>query len=186
MSGDYSDAQAAFGRQPPRKPASSLGYWIAAMIAFAAVAGAIAWFVVGLTGLDDRVSELHRLTVPGELTAELGAGKHAVYWEGRGDPPAMDIAVRRVDGPEVPVGPHGGEVTYDVGGHAGTSVAGFTTPEAGRYVLRVDSRRPGVVAFGEGVGGRIVSAVVGGLGIFFGGLLLCGLAIIITARRRRS
>lgn len=188
MSG-FADAQAAFGQEPERKQASSLGYWLAAMVAFAAVAGAIAWFVVGLTSLDDKVGELDRIAVPGQAVVEMDAGDKAMYWEGPGDRiPPLDIAVRRVDGPAVEVGPHGGEVTYDVGGHSGTSIAGFEIPADGRYLVVVGGgpRVTGIVAFGDGVGGRIVSAVVGGLAIFLGGMLLCGLMIIVTAQRRKS
>ena len=181
------DAQAAFGQEAPRKPASSLGYWLAAMVAFAAVAGAIGWFVVGLTSLGDKVDDLHRVTVPGQAVVELEAGKQSVYWEGGGAIPPLEITVREVDGPAVEVGPHGGEVTYEVDGRSGTSVAGFEVDDDGRYLVVVGGDgAQGIVAVGPGVGGQIVSAVVGGLAIFFGGLLLCGLVIILTARRRKS
>lgn len=160
-----------------------MSYWWAAMVAFAAVAGAIAWVVTGLMGLGDRVQELHRMAVPGQLVAELEAGKQSVYWESGGRA-RVEIAVRRVDGPAVPVGPHGGEVTYSAGGHSGESIAGFEITDPGRYLMVVDGRE-GVVAFGPGVGGTIVRAIVGAIAIFFGGLLLSGLLLIATARRRR-
>jgi hypothetical protein len=178
-------AQAAFGEDPPKQRASRLGYVFAGLVAIAAVGGAIAWFVVAFTSLGDKVDELHRIEVPGSATIELDAGDKAVYWEGRGASPPLRIAVLKVDGEAIDVGPHGGEVTYEVNGHNGTSIAGFEVPEDGRYVVSVEGRR-GLIAVGDGVGGRIVSAVVGGLAIFFGGLLLCGLLLILTARRRRA
>jgi hypothetical protein len=187
VSGSNPDAAAAFGQEAPRKPASSLGYWLAGLVAVVAVAGGIGWFVLGLTSLGDKVDDLHRIAVPGQAVVELEAGKQSVYWEGGGTVPPLEIAVREVDGPAVAVGPHGGEVTYEVDGRSGTSVAGFEVDDDGRYLVVVGGERTqGAVAVGKGVGGQIVSAVVGGLGIFFGGLLLCGVVIIITARRRKS
>lgn len=182
-----SDAQAAFGAPGPEQRASALGYWLAGLLAVGAVAGGVAWFVLGLSSLGDKVDELHRVEVPGQAVVELESGKQAVYWEGGDVVPLLEIAVRRVDGPPVPVGPHGGEVTYDVGSRSGTSVAGFEIERAGRYrVIVTSDSASGVVAVGRGVGGQIVRAVVGGIVIFFGGLLLVGVVIIVTARRRRS
>lgn len=183
-----SDAQAAFGEPAGQKRrASTLGYWLAGLLALLAVAGGVAWFALGFSSLGDRVDELGRISVPGQAIVELESGKQSIYWEGGGSVPALEISVRRVDGPPVAVGPHGGEVTYDVNGHSGTSVAGFAVDEAGRYLVVVGSDNPsGSIAVGKGVGGHIVRAVVGGLGIFFGGLLFSGVAIIVTARRRRT
>lgn len=184
--GVSSDAEAAFGEPGPEKRAGTLGYWLAGLLAVVAVAGGVAWFVLGFSSLGDRVDELDRVDVPGQAVVELESGKQSVYWEGGDVVPPLEISVRRVDGPQVPVGPHGGEVTYDVGSRSGTSVAGFEIEQAGRYrVIVASDSASGVVAFGRGVGGHIVRAVVGGLGIFFGGLLLVGVVIIITARRRR-
>jgi hypothetical protein len=181
------DAQAAFGEPASEKRASALGYWLAALLALASIAGGVAWFALGFSSLGDKVDELHRVDVPGRAVVELESGKQSIYWEGSGASPPMRIAVRSAGGAQVPVGPHGGEVTYDVNGHSGTSVAGFSVDEAGRYEVVVDSDTGGgVVAVGKGVGGQIVKAIVGGLGIFFGGLLLTGALIIVTARRRRS
>ena len=180
MSADQ--AQAAFGEPSAPKRASTLGYWLAGLVGLAAVAGAIAWFVLGFTGLGDRVDDLERVPIPGSAVVTLEQGKNAVYYEGRGDP-SLQIRLRALDGIDVVVGPHGGDVTYDVNGHSGRSVAGFTLERSGDYELSVDGPR-GVLAVGKGVGGRIVSAILGGLGIFFGGLLLCGVLIILTAATR--
>lgn len=184
MAGDFSEAQAAFGAQEPRKRGSTAGYWLAGLVAVAAVGGAIAWFVLGLGGLAGAVDDLARVDVPGSAVVELDDGRQSAYWEGEGPVPALDIAVEEVDGPPLEVGPHGGEVSYDVGGRSGQSVAGFTVADAGPHEVTV--RGPGgTLAVGEGVGSRIVGAVVGGIGLFFGGLLLSGLLILLTARRRR-
>lgn len=182
-----SDAQAAFGEPAGEQRASTLGYWLAGLLALLAVAGGVGWFVMGFSSLGDKVDELHRVDVPGRAVVELEAGKQSAYWEGAGDAvPPLQIAVRRIDGPAIAVGPHGGEVTYDINGRSGTSVAGFAIEEAGPYLVVVDSESGrGAVAVGKGVGGQIVRAIIGGLGIFFGGLLLTGVVIILTARRRR-
>jgi hypothetical protein len=182
-----SDAQAAFGEPSEPRRASRLAYVAAAAVGAAAVVGAVAWFVSGLAGVGDAVDELSRVPVPGSAVVTLAAGKNAVYYEGRGSP-AVQLDLQRVDGPPVTIGPHRDDTTYDAGGHHGRSIAGFTLEESGDYRLTVRGEAPagGHVAVGKGVGGKIVSAVVGGLGIFFGGLLLCGLLIILTARARRA
>lgn len=186
MTGDFSEARSAFGADEPRKRASTAGYWLAGLIAVAAVGGAIAWFVLGLGGLGGAVDDLARVDVPGSAVVELEEGRQSAYWEGEGAVPALRIAVREVDGPPLEVGPHGGEVTYEVDGRAGQSVAGFTVAEAGFHEVTVRGDGGGRLAVGEGVGSRIVGVVVGGIALFFGGLLLSGLMILVTARRRRG
>jgi hypothetical protein len=191
-----SDAQAAFGAPSRPKPASSLGYWLAAMLAFAGVAIAIAWFVSGITGIGSAVDDLARVPIPGTQTMALEEGKNAIYYESDAGEdarvPRLKITLAPVGGGRpVVIGPHGGDVTYSTGGHAGRSIAGFTLEEAGSYAITVTSRTENVapeavLAVGKGVGGRIVRAIVGAIAFFFGGLLLCGLTIILTARRRAS
>lgn len=198
MSGDsrqHDEAQAAFGTPQEPRQASALGYWLAAMLCFAAIAGAIGWVVDGLIGLDDRVNDLHRVAVPGEQLLALEEGRQAVYYESAGGEdatiPRLEIRLEPAEGgAPVVVGPHGGDVSYSVGGYAGRSMAGFEIEDAGSYRMTVRARSENVpagalLAVGPGIGGRIVRAVVGGLAIFFGGLLLAGLTIAITAARRR-
>lgn len=179
-----SDAQAAFGEPSAPKRPSALGYWVAAMVGVAAVAGAVVWFVAGIGSIGDAVDDLQRIPVPGTRTVPLEAGKNAVYLEDGDAGSGVTITIRKVGGAAVDVGPHGGDTTYDVGGHHGVSVAGFALDDDGDYAVGVDGEG-GTAAVGKGIGGHIVSAVVGGLGLFFGGLLLCGLLILLTARARR-
>jgi hypothetical protein len=190
-------AQAAFGEGPgARRGPSVLWYWIGGALCVAAVAGAVLWLVLGIVGFSDAVDDLQRVPAPGRGVVELGAGRHAIYFEspaGADAPiPPLRLALRPVAGGEaVPIGPYSGTVTYSTGGHDGRSLAGFAVAEPGRYRLTVagePARTPGaVVAVGRGLGGRLVRAIVGAAVIFVGGLALGGVVIGVTsARRSRS
>jgi hypothetical protein len=183
-----SDAEAAFGAPEEKRRGSRAGYGVAALVGVLAVAGAIAWFVAGFGGLSDAVDDLARVPIPGSATVHLDEGKGAIYYEfAGGEPvPALEITIRLVDGPDVPVREHGGETNYDLDGHDGRSIAGYDIREAGDYRVAVRGVPGGTIALGHGVGGKIVSAVVGGLAVLFVGLGLCAVLIILTARRRRT
>ncbi|MFL5846788.1 MAG: hypothetical protein ACJ762_19065 [Solirubrobacteraceae bacterium] len=184
MSADQ--AQAAFGEPGEPRRASALGYWLAGLIGVAAVGGAIAWFIAGFGGLSDRVDALQRVPIPGAGTLTLEAGGTTLYYEGPGGVPGLDLSIRALDGSPVKIHSQRDDTAYTLSGHHGQSVAGFHVDRTGRYRIRVSGHQGGELAVGHGVGGKIVGIVLGGIGIFFGGLLLCGLAIILTARRRRG
>lgn len=184
LPGIDASAQDAFGSDEPPRRASTLGYWLAALLVLAAFAGGGAWIWAGFSRLDDSVDELQRLDVPGRGVFTLEEGDGSVYYEGPGEP-YLTIRMNGTDGTPVDVGQHGGEVTYDFGGHSGTSYFGYEIERAGEYEVEIDGPSGGVIAFGEGVGGQIVAAVVGALVIFFGCLGAAIILLVITRKRRR-
>ena len=157
-----------------------------------AVIASIAWFGFGFLSMERAIDDLARVSVPGEAVVELDAGEQSVYYESAegSDAAVPGIQVRLVaaDGTAIPVGPHGGKVSYDIGGRGGRSVAGFELEEAGSYRLTATAfggvPPEATLAVGPGVGGRIVRTVVGGLVLAFAGMTI-GIVLLVRARRRR-
>lgn len=189
-------AEAAFGaaesaRSEDRGP-SRRGFAVGAAIIALGLAAAVAWFVVGLVGLADAVEDLERVAIPGSGTVTLEEGRAAAYYEtdlGEDAPvPPLEI---RVDaprgGPPVEVGAHSGEVSYSFSGHSGQSVAGLEVPRDGRYRVTVDAPAGAApdaeIAVGEGVGGRLVGAILGAIAIVLVGGVAGTIVLVRTASR---
>lgn len=184
LPGTGADPQDAFGSQPPPRQTSRAGYWWALALVILAFVGGGGWAVVGFAGLEEDVRSLQRLDIPGQGVFALAAGEQSVYYEGAGSG-NIRFAILAEDGTEVPIRPHSGRVTYDVGGYSGESVFGYTIAEAGEYRVSVQGQIDGQVAFGPGVGGKIVAIVLVGLAIFFGGLVAALVVFLVTRSRRK-
>ena len=186
LPGTGTDVQAAFGSDEPPKGPSKAGYWWALLLLIAAFAGGGAWAYAGISGLEDDVEALQRLDIPGKGVFSLTTGEQSVYYEGE-DSGNVRFAIAGEDGVEVPIRIHSGEVTYDIAGYSGESLFGYTIDEAGEYRVAARGQVDGQVAFGEGIGGKIVSVVLIGLAIFFGCLAgSIALFFITRSRRRRA
>ncbi len=189
-----SDAAAAFGAPADVKPPPGKGgYWLGALAIVAGVVLAIAWFVTHIVGLSDSVDDLQRVPVGASRFVDLPGGDLSIYYE---DPrgvedaaiPALRIVVQRGgEGAPLPIEGHSGSVSYSFGGHSGQSIAALHDVEAGRYRVQTSGPAPSgaQVAIGEGVGSKIVSALVGGFGIGIAGLLI-GVALIVVTSTRRN
>ena len=198
LPGSNTDAQAAFGEpagERPGRSASRLDYVLAVLLILAAIGGAIAFFVHGFGSLDDRVGELQRVPVPGQGVVQLASGSGSIYFEtpdGENAPvPAMQVSVVSGSGEPLALHRSGADVRYSLAHYDGQSIFGFDVRDAGAYTVTVTTRlerlpTSPVLAIGKGVGSHIVGIVLGGLGIFFGGLLAAGALILITWRRRRQ
>jgi hypothetical protein len=190
------EAQSAFGAPaPPRKPTGLLGYVLAAVIAPLAILGAIGWFISGFSSLDDKVTALQRIPIPGQKVVTLEDGSQSIYFESADGEdvavPRLKIEVRPVGGGSaVELHKPGTDVQYSLSGYNGQLIRGFDTEHAGRYTVRVapnDAVLPSApaLAVGKGVGHHIVVTVVGGLAIGFLGLLLAAVIFAVTYTRRR-
>ncbi len=193
MSGD--EARAAFGDAggATRRP-SAAGYWIGGALLGAAVLGAIAWFVIGMTRFGDAVDDLERVPVPGSSVVTLSEGRKAIYYESPDGEdahvPELQIDILPVGGgPALAIGSHSGNVSYSAGGHAGRSIAGFDVPATRQYAVSVGAAggapQTAELAIGKGVGGRIVWVIVGAFAIFFIGSGAGSVMLVVTSTRRR-
>ena len=196
MSAENTTAQAAFGEPAtPRRPPSPWNYALAILMAVGGIAAGVLWFISGFTSLDDKVTELQRVNVPGEKVIALSEGAQSIYFE---SDDGQDVAVPVMDVRITPEGggkpldlrDNDGDTEYSLSGFNGQSIAGFDSPKEGKYLVVVKPQTDQlpaapVLAIGEGVGSHIVWTVVGGLGLVFGGFILAGAWIILTAYRRR-
>lgn len=171
------------------------GKWVGAAIIVAAVAGAVAWFVLGFARFGDAVDDLERVAVPGTAFVGLSEGRKAIYYEGPGgedaDIPPLQVSVIPVGGGgALTIEDHSGKVTYSVSGHAGRSFAGMSVPSDGQYAVSVEapSGAPGnaQIAIGRGLGRRLLVTLLGAFAILLAGVGGGVALIVITARRRSS
>ena len=66
----------------PRKRPSTVGYWVAAVVAVLGLRAAFLWGAVGLSTTQDRVDGLDRTAVPGQVTVSVtDPGTMVVYHE---------------------------------------------------------------------------------------------------------
>ena len=131
--------------------------------------------------------------MPGQLSLALPADKHVVYFEStQGTPPpsgVIVVTVRDPGGAPVPLQPYATSFTYTSGSRSGRAAHTFATTRAGRYLVRADGPSASglSVTVGPPLGSTLVSRVLGsfgGFGLLFGGPLVGGLVILVTALRR--
>lgn len=170
---------------------SKAGYWIGGGLIVCAVAGAILWGVLSFAKIIGTIDDFQHVPIPGSAQVQLEARKYVVYVEGPGaDVSAPAVRIQVVDArTEQPVSlqSYGGSLTYSFE-QDGSALATVTAPRAGAYLVRTGGAAEGGgyrLAFGESVGGKIVSAIVGAFAI--GGVLgISGIALIIVTAVRRS
>ena len=170
-------------------------YGIAVFMALAAVIGAVVWGLTSWHRLSSAVEDFERVDIPGQarLSFDEAAG-YTIYYEEL-DPvglvlaPPTSVAITSADsGESVPVASYVSELTYTVDDRHGVAVRTFEITEPGDYDVVVDSGGTAYtgseLAFGPGIGGTLVSAIVGSLVIAFGGIVLAaGVAVIVAVRR---
>jgi hypothetical protein len=178
-------------------------YLVAVLVALAGVA--VAGFLVVRT-ISGAGEDLQRLVVPGEVEVLLDEpGTYTIYYEHRSvvdgrmfatagtDVSALLVVVEEADtGEDVQLTAPRGNVEYEFGPHAGRAVFNFSVGDPGGYLVK--ARYPEgtqgaevVLAVGQGVGRRIATGLLAGIGIPF---VAFGLAVIIAVvtyvSRRRA
>lgn len=165
-------------------------FWFGGLMIFAAVVGAVFWFVNGFLNLIDAVDDLERVPFDRGGTAVLDeAGGYVVYAEGDNVSvfPGLRIVVTGPGGEPVRTAAYGGSLTYNFGGHNGTAVATFDAPVPGTYEVAVAEGGSGFaeeLAVGPSFAGDLVRTLVGGFVIGGVGVLLGVATIVVTAVRR--
>lgn len=178
-------------------------YLVAVLVALAGlvVAGLVVWRTLSEAGAD-----IQRLVVPGQAELVLDPpGTYTIYYEHRSvvdgrvfatagtDVSALQVSVEEVaTGEGVSLTPPSGNVQYEFGAHAGRAVFNFPVEEPGGYLISAGypegSAGPEVVlAVGQGVGRRIATGLLAGIGIPFVAFgLAVAIAVVTYVRRRRA
>jgi hypothetical protein len=176
----------------PRMPSTG---WIGLgiVIAVLGLATAIVWGVVGVTGYLNRVKDLSRMPVPGQMMVQVaGSGENFVYFEGQG-PATLEQLRVRVTGPQgqvVALEPYRLDLRYDAPGNPGQighALATFQASGTGACRVTATGSAPAGtrIAIGESVAKNVIPTLLGILGLLLvtvGG----GLALIIVTMVRRS
>lgn len=175
-------------------------YGVAALVVVVGVAG-FAWFLFkNLSGLGES---LQQVVVPGRADLELTEpGQYTVFYEYRSvvgnrvysterDLRGLRCALAaKESGSRVVLSRASSSSTYTLGGREGVSVFEFRVDQPGTYEFSATygAGREGpevVMAIGHDFTGRLLRAIFGGLGLFFGSLGL-GLAIFLVTLIKRS
>lgn len=160
----------------------------------AAIGAAIA--VSSVNDLLHWIEDMPRVVVPGTGDVELAAGDYFIYGETES---TLGNAVYRTtslelrcgvqalpDGESIALRQPSTNVRYRFGGHAGNSMFAVTIPHAGHYRMTCEgSGGPAPLAFGAGIGTRIVLVVLGILGGIFGAIATAFVVWIIRRRAAR-
>ena len=191
----------------PQKSGSGRGVlWLGVLVLIAGIAGAIATFVGQRVVYEQSVENLER-ALPGyrtELEFER-EGTFSLYYEHQGTfttrldgsetevtldapetPPEFDVRLLDDNGEDVRLRQSGPDLTYDVGGFAGTLYRQVDIEQVGRYTLEIVPDADGsafALAVGKGTVDEpsvILPMVIGLIGL---GL---GLALILLGAARRS
>lgn len=177
----------------PQSGPSRTGYWVGGVIAVLGVAAGVALLAANFTGVARDLDRFERLPVPGGKVLSLPVGKHVVYIEsGPGEPPPTTVEVRvqeEATGTALPLEPYATSFTYTTGDRHGRAAQTFVVERAGRY--RVAASGPAgaglSVTVGPPLGGTLVNRIAGafgGFGLLFGGPIVGGIIILVTAVRR--
>jgi hypothetical protein len=171
------------------------GWWYA-VAAAAALTGIIVGVVVigsGWSRYVDRIEGFTRGDVPVTLEVRIAdTGGYSIYHEypGVADQPLApepDVSVTDPSGAEVELDRYDSTITYDDGGHEGEGIWTFDADEPGVYEVTATGDTGTAIAVGRGLGRGVISAVVGGIVVGLGGIVVGGvLAIVLAVRRGRS
>lgn len=194
---------------PQGKPGKGV-LWLGVLVLIAGLAGAVATFVGQRVVYEQSVENLER-ALPGyrtELEFERD-GTFSFYYEHQGSfttrldgqdtevtldapetPPEFDVRLLDGNGEDVRLRDTGGDVSYDVGGFAGSLYRQVDIDDAGRYTLEIVPDADGsafALAVGKGTVEEpsvVLPLVIGLIGFGVGlGLILLGQARRSRARR---
>jgi hypothetical protein len=169
--------------------------WLGSAIGALGLAAAIVWGVIGVTGYLNRVNDLARMPVPGQMTVQIASGEQFVYYEGQraGSPASLgQLGIQMTDpqGNTVALEPYRLDLRYDAPGNDGLighALATFRASGTGAYRVSATGTAPAGarIAVGESVAKNVIPTVLGIIALFLvtvGG----GLALIVMTLVRRS
>lgn len=198
MNGD----QMQFTRPPYDEIRPRRAYFgVAAVIFILGVALFVMFLFQSLLGM---TSDLTRVLVPGESEVKLAApGDYTIFHEyksimngkvyaGNVNISNLTISLRNQDtGEEAALAPTTAGSNYNLGGRSGYGVYNFKIERPGVYVLSAEyeeGRGQGdtVLAISHGFIGNLLKTIFGGIGIFFGTVLISVLIVVVTLIKRKK
>jgi hypothetical protein len=181
-------------RGPHASRVPSTGWiWLGVCIGVLGLAVAIFWSVIGVKGYLNRVDDLARMSIPGQISVQIpDTGKQFVYYEGQGSASIEQLGIRVTDpqGRTVGLEPYRLDLRYDAPGNSGRvgrALATFSATDVGSYGVNAAGTAPAgsAIAIGESVARNVVPTLLGVVAVFLlsvGG----GLALVIATVARRS
>lgn len=166
-------------------------YGVAGVVLVASLAAFAFFLFTQIRGIGDAFD---RFVVPGTAEVEVEeAGRHTIFHESTstvdgtvyrvGDVTGLEIEVLSPSGERVEVGSPTGSMNYQVGGREGVAIATFVADGPGAHRITAEYRSGSgpetVLAVSRGFGTRIVTTVLGSIGLALGGTFLA-VAIAVT------
>ena len=185
----------------PRPRASTLGYWLAAVIMLAGLIGGGVLVAVTGFGAYERLTDMPRAAVPGDVTFDVtDTGDQLVYYIGESDASWRDLGltVTGPDGQAVQVKSYllGREIAriadhdhYDEHAtHPRFAVATFRADRTGGYEIATTSaaENGAEIAVGENLVLPVLLGLFGALAVVLAGIATGVVLIIVTAVRRSA
>jgi hypothetical protein len=185
---------AGTGTGRPRVRPGRIWYLVPALL----IAGGIASVVFGFVSLGSKVDSFARVPLPAGGTVALNhSGGYVVYYEGPGAdsgqipsfnvriaPAAPPAAVRRGS-----LQTYGSSVTYTIGTRQGRAVLTLQVAHPGKFVVEPSGAGAATagsdLAFGQSLGGSIVSIVLPTIGLIFLGIASWIILFVIRLTRTR-
>ena len=185
---------AGTGTGRPRVRPGRIWYLVPALL----IAGGIASVVFGFVSLSGKVDSFARVPLPAGGTVALNhGGGYVVYYEGPGAnsgqipsfnvriaPAAPPAAVRRGS-----LQTYGSSVTYTIGTRQGRAVLTLQVVHPGKFVVQLSGTGAAAagsdLAFGQSLGGSIVSIVLPTIGLIFLGIASWIILFVIRLTRTR-
>ncbi len=154
------------------------GYWIALALAVAAAA----FLGVSLWRMSVAIDAMPRIEARGQHTVDLPAGELVVFGEVTAPAPNASLRCAATDAAGAPLtlSQPGATTSYDLGGHHGLSVFDLDVRASGPVTVTCETDTDLVLAFGSGLGSRIVLAVA----VMMGGGIAATIVFFVTFRRR--
>lgn len=187
-----------------RRP-STTWFWVAGLLAFVGLVGAVVWGVLDYQELQNRLDALPRTTVPGVATVDVSAPQGlTIYYE---DPSAdggfvvqadntstlrfspVEVTVTGPSGETIPTAPYETDLRFDVGDRVAVALATFDAPTGGTYTVTVagdDVPAGARVSVGDVVDVGLIANLVGAIVLLVGTWMIAlPMAIVVAVMRSR-
>jgi hypothetical protein len=178
--------------------------WLSVLfwLSLAGLIGAMAWGFFSYRGLEDRLAEMSRAVVPGEMDIEVTEpGTLTIFYE---DPTAdgtfvvqssgsttlaalpAELTVTGPSGERVAVAPYERDLRFDYDGRVLTAIAVIDATTAGTYNVEATGDVPAFaqVSVGHVVDVGLVANVVGVVGLFLVSVLGMAVAVVVIVAKR--